>query len=265
VVKNETSAGHMLKFRLSNATLSGTLTLQNGAGLSGKAYVHAYAPDGALVQSQVTITNGTGTYSLGVYTGEEWRVGAAFETTDAYWSGQGTRLVDASSATLDLTLAGPKDKPAPVSATFDPSQPQSLSLADGTDVFIPAGAIPADGPLTLRIVPIVHRPSHYGADVLRFGYAFILTDGNGQPVEEHFLQDVQISFSYSDEELARKGTNESFIRPAYFSTTVNRWMRPDSFTVDYAANRVTLQIDHFTDFALTSQPAVQVYLPGVSR
>ena len=50
------------------------------------------------------------------------------------------------------------------------------------------------------------------------------------------------------------GISESFLKPAYFSTTTNEWTFPESYVVDTEANRVVMQIDHFTDFALTGVP-----------
>ncbi|MFQ5575798.1 MAG: laminin B domain-containing protein, partial [Anaerolineae bacterium] len=49
---------------------------------------------------------------------------------------------------------------------------------------------------------------------------------------------------------------ERWLTPAYFSTTTDEWTVPDSYVVDTVANEVTMQIDHFTDFALLdSAPA----------
>ncbi len=61
------------------------------------------------------------------------------------------------------------------------------------------------------------------------------------------------------------GISEHFLKPAYFSTTTNEWTFPESYVVDTEGNRVVMQIDHFTDFALTSEPGLRVFLPFIMR
>jgi hypothetical protein len=158
-------------------------------------------------------------------------------------------------------LAGPFAKPAPVVVTFEAAQPQDIRLADGTQIFIPAGAMPVRGQVTLRIVPVAALPRQQHADLYRSGYAFLSTDESGEPIEAHFNQDVVIRFTYTDADLVAQHLVEPFLKPAYFSTTTRRWTIPDSFVVDTLNNRVTLEIDHFTDYALTGQGGSSVYLP----
>ena len=167
--------------------------------------------------------------------------------------------------TQDIFLHGPFPKPAPVVVTFDATTPQHIGLADGTHIFIPAGAMPVQGKVTLRIVPIAALPHQQHANVFRYGYAFLATDQNGEPIEAHFNQDVVISFTYEDAELIGLHIHELWLKPAYFSTTTNRWTFPESFVIDTQANRVVMQIDHFTDYALTSVEGFAVYLPITVR
>ena len=74
-----------------------------------------------------------------------------------------------------------------------------------------------------------------------------------------------ITFSYDDAELWRMGLSEHWLKPAYFSTTTDSWTFPESYVVDTVANRVAMEIDHFTDFALTTPTVFQVFLPLVVR
>jgi hypothetical protein len=132
-------------------------------------------------------------------------------------------------------------------------------------IFVPAGAMPVDGLVTLRIVPIATLPYQQHASVFRYGYAFLATDANGEAIEAHFNQDVVITFTYSDAELFQQHIPEYWLKPAYYSTTTDRWTFPESFVVDTEANRVTMQIDHFTDYALTGVQGQFIYLPLTSR
>ncbi|MDQ7029105.1 MAG: hypothetical protein Q9O62_04680 [Ardenticatenia bacterium] len=171
-----------------------------------------------------------------------------------------------TTATLDLELTGPTPKPAPVVVTFDAAEPQRVELADGTTIFIPAGAMPVSGTVTLRVVPIAALPSQRHASVVAYGYIFLASDERGQPIEANFNQDVIITFPYDEARLQQRGILESRLKPAYFSTTTNEWTFPESFVVDTAADRVTMQIDHFTRFALMGEAGgALMYLPLVIR
>ncbi|MCB0029480.1 MAG: hypothetical protein KDE28_16310, partial [Anaerolineales bacterium] len=72
--------------------------------------------------------------------------------------------------------------------------------------------------------------------------------------------------AYDELELALLGLTEGRLRPAYFSTTTNSWTIPAGYTVDTDANRVIMQIDHFTDYVLLNTPlGYTIHLPLVIR
>ena len=266
----ETSGGHVLQFRAADATLSGALTIAGPSGLSGEALVWAWSEDGGFIKGRFPITAASGTLSGGFYTlnvlsNTTWHIGAAFETDTQFWFVRDVVTLGSGNATLNLTLTGPHAKPGPVVVTFDAADPQRIELADGTHIFIPAGAMPVSGEVTLRIVPIATLPHQRHADVYKYGYAFLATDSSGQTIEDHFNQDVVIGFRYTDAELAALNIFEPNLRPAYYSTTDDNWTFPESYAVDTDANIVTMQIDHFTDFALTAGEAQMLYLPLVLK
>ncbi len=260
------SGGHELQFQLPDATIEGLLTVQN-AQEGGEVFVWAWSDDGGFTNGRFPVTydagtgEATGLYNLDVISGTVWHLGAVLETPDQYWFGRDRILVDSSTVTLDLDLFGPHPKPGPVVATFDAATPQRITLADGTQIFIPAGAMPVSGLVTLRIVPIATLPHQHHANVIKYGYAFLATDASGAPIEQHFNQEVIIHFAYDENELAQTGIPEQWLKPAYFSTTTDQWTFPVSYVVDTEANQVVMQIDHFTDFALTANPSATVYLP----
>ncbi len=264
----EVSGGHVLQFRRSDALLSGSLTVTPTLG-EGAVYVFAWSDDGAFTHGRFAVTQSAaggeavGTYSLPVISGTLWHVGAVFETGSAYWSARQDVRVDAASVSADLTLTGPHAKPAPVVVRFDAGTPQRIALSDGTEIYIPGGALPVSGTVTLRVVPIATLPSQHSARIVRYGYAFLATGPDGQPIEEHFNQDVVIRFAYDEADL--DGFPEGRLRPAYFSTTTNEWTYPESYAVDMDNNTVTMQIDHFTDFALTTNGMNYLFLPILTR
>ncbi len=262
------SAGHTLQFRESDAVLHGSLTVTPTMA-QGKVYVFAWSDDGGFVHGLFPVTqtvsggSAEGTYALGVLSGTTWHAGAVFQTGTKYWKARADIFVDAADETLDLTLTGPHAKAAPVVACFDASEPRYITLSDGTEIYIPGGALPVSGTVTLRVVPIATLPSQHSARIVRYGYAFLATGPDGEPIEEHFNQDVVIRFGYDEADL--HGFPEGRIRPAYYSTTTDEWTYPESYVVDTDANTVTMQIDHFTDFALTTDGTSFIFIPLLTR
>ena len=192
----------------------------------------------------------------------------AVEEQNHYWV---TRTLVAVSTpglyTQDLVLAGPKLKPAPVTVLINPDEDRRLELSDGTRIFVPAGAIPAEGRVILHITPLANAAHHRNGDVLGLSYAFEVYAEDGTPITDSFNEDVIITFPYDPAELIARGLNINHVKPAYFSTTTNSWTTPDSYVVDEDAHTLTLQINHFTQYALISAENVgyQVFAPMMMR
>ncbi len=262
------SSGNTLQFRNPDITVSGMLTVTNTSE-GGRVHTWAWSPDGSFTQGNFPVTaSGTtasGSYELGILSGMTWNLGAVFETSTQYWFGRAQVSAASDPLVQDIVLRGPFPKPAPVVVTFDASEPQQISLADGTRIFIPAGAMPATGQVTLRIVPVAALPHQQNVNIYKYGYAFLASDETGAPIEDHFNQEVIISFSYQKSELAQLQIHERRLKPAYYSTTEQRWVFPENFVIDFEANRVTMQIDHFTDYVLTGPATTNLYLPIISR
>ncbi len=265
VPPNGVVGGVELRFAVADALITGTLSLQGGAPLTGPVTLWAWNHHGQYNRVQAALIGGTGAYTMPVISNTLWHLGAAFETRNAYFITRTRVLLGSGNATQDLTLAGPFPKPGPLAIVFDASEAQLLELADGTRIYIPAGALPVVGRVLLRITPIATFPHQHHANVLRYGYAFEAFDAEGNPIEERFNQDVLIVFTYSEAELIAGGINENWLKPAYFSTTTDSWTIPDSYVVDTTNNVVSMQIDHFTDFALTSSEQYEVFLPIVMQ
>ncbi len=251
----------VLQFREPDVTLSGTTSLAGRSRNDGRVHIWAYTEDGAATHTSAPLGE---PYTLDLLDGLRWHIGAVWETSNSFYAVR-TTIVMNGNQNLDLVLQGPFPKPGPVSVSFDASEAQSLVLADGTRIFIPAGAMPVAGQVTLHITPIATLPHQHHARLYKYGYAFIARDANGAPITANFNQNVIISFGYDEAELAQLGLVETHLRPAYFSTTTNSWTIPDSYVVDTADDRVTMQIDHFTDYTLLAAPLQQVFLPTLSR
>ncbi len=259
------SGGHLLQFRRPDGVISGAVSITPTSGITGTVLVWGWSEDDGVVRARVPVTDSLGAYHLDVTSNTTWHLGAVYETASQYWQARAEVVLSTDSATADLVLMGPHPKPAPVAVTFDSAQPERILLVDGTHIYLPANSLPVEGSVTLHITPIATLSHQRHANLFRYGYAFTAVDGSGQPITEHFNQDVVISFAYEERELWAAGINEHLLKPAYFSTTTDRWAFPESYVVDTEANRVVMHVDHFTDFALTGEAGFQVFLPVLLR
>ena len=250
--------GLELAFLEPDATIVGTVDISGTHSYTGTVHLWAWSPEDGYAKATARLGSG---YTLDVISNTTWHVGAAFQTASQYWVVRARVPVPAGGATRDLVLRGPFPLPAPVTVSFDAGDEQYVELADGTSIYVPAGAMPVSGTVTLHVAPIATFSHQRHANIYRYGYAFTASDENGQPIEQRFNQDVLIIFPYDDVELMRMGLSEHWLKPAYFSTTTDTWTFPESYVVDTVANVVAMQIDHFTDFALTGTSTYQVFLP----
>ena len=252
-----------LQYRSPNAQIMGTLALAQGNLLPGTVHIYGWTSDDAF---NTTIAPLSGAYHLPVISGRLWNIVAVFETPNQYWFARAQVPVTSVLSVKDLVLQGPNLKPAPVSVLLDPAEDRLIELSDGTRIFIPAGALPADERVILHITPLAAVPHLRNGAVLGLGYAFEAYTESGEPITDNFNQDVVITFKYNPLELIARGLNLNRLKPAYFSTTTNSWTRPDSYVVDEDRHTITLQINHFTLFALVGEEAgYQVLLPMVIK
>jgi hypothetical protein len=158
------------------------------------------------------------------------------------------------SATQNMEIfANTAELPDAESQSFDATNPLVITLADGTEINIPAGAIATSGTVKVVITPMVEELQNtLTARPFGFGYAMYAFDGDDNQITGTFNRNVTLSFYYTDDELQRRGVNEDDLSPAYFSTTTNSWTKVESYSVDREANRLTVQINHFSTWALTA-------------
>ncbi len=263
VPRNGAASNVDLQFRESDVTLTGTTSISTTAPLvDGRVHIWAFSADGAATKTVVPLGD---TYTLNLISNTTWYIGAVLETGSSFYATRETVAMGSGNETLDLVLTGPHAKPGPVVVSFDAAEPMELALADGTQIYIPAGAMPVTGTVTLHITPIATFPNQHHARLYKYGYAFIATDETGTPITQNFNQNVFVRFSYDEAELARLGLRERYLKPAYYSTTTQSWTIPESYVVDADENLVTMQIDHFTDFSLLNSSFFEVFLPIVVR
>ncbi|MEM1885318.1 MAG: hypothetical protein QXZ24_06895 [Candidatus Jordarchaeales archaeon] len=67
---------------------------------------------------------------------------------------------------------------------------------------------------------------------------------------ESALVSLTLVFSYSDDEVARAGLDESTLAVYYWDESSGSWVRIEGSVVDTVANTVTVTVDHITYFAI---------------
>ncbi len=267
-----------LTFKASNGKITGTVYYHNEAGnavYGPGAWVWAFSPDGQHTGAPADLN---GRFELNVVTGTRWYLGAGYHPADTnlfYKTITPTAInMTGTQTTQDLHIyLARAPMPPAIVATFDPSVGWSGVLSDGTQIDIPAGAMPTTDTVRIAITPVADElPNTLTARPFNYGYTIVAyEDSTGEQIVSSFNANVLITFYYTDADLTAGGVSEADLSPSYFSTTTNSWTEVDSFTVDTANNQITAQIDHFSKWSLTSSEeteastTVNVYLPLIAR
>jgi len=267
-VSPSSPANVTLQFRESDGVITGQV-FQNGNAAPG-AWVWGWSESGAHTGA---MTDPEGYYRLNVITGTVWHLGASYRFDDAtFYDSAQDYVVDMTgpTATQDMELSlNDVQLPDALTIHFDASSPVFVSLDDGTEINIPAGALGVTGTVKLVISPLVEELANtLTARPFGYGYSIHAFDSNNRQVTSAFNQNVTISFYYTEEDLRKRGVSEDDLSPAYFSTNTHSWTKVESFTVDTENNRITAQINHFSVWAMTTGQgggSFEVFLPVLVR
>jgi len=253
----------VLRFRESDATITGNVYYVDGDTNvpCPMAWVNAWSDNG---QHAGAMANDDGEYTMNVTQGTTWHVEAVYHPSEEatfYHSARPKRLsMTSSTATANLRVQqASKTLPPAKSTTFDPNVGWSYTLQDGTRIDIPAGAIPSDDTVAISFSPLVDSLQRTATDKpIGWGYAISISEqSTGNKITDNFNTNVLLTFKYDAADLNEAGLTEDDIAPAYFSTTTNSWTKVESFTVDKDANTVTVQVNHFSTWALTGGAQVE--------
>jgi len=247
------------RFKESNATLSGTVTLN---GSSQGAFVSAYSNNGGYNDT----TSSTGNYSLNVTQGDTWYVRAFYEDNNTvYFSDVTAVTIDASQNTQNLALEeAPFTVPDAVSTTFNCANAKKITLSNGTEISIPANAIkPAsvescdasssDSNITITISPTTQMSLQNKSVPIGVGYEITAVDSNGVEISNTFNSNVTITIPYSDEEISTavgSSVDESLLGNGYWDTSTSAWRNVNSEVLDTVNNTLSISTNHFTLFGV---------------
>jgi len=251
---------------VSNATITGIIKSSAG-DLIENAFIYAWSDDGKVAGE--AWTDADGSYTLAVPGGVIWNVGADYIEINDETGGETAYLtetelrVDLRSSNeafnQNISLAEAKFTiPGGRMETFNPSEDFVLVLEDGTELRIPAGAVPVDEDVlavTLVVQPFADGLSKTVNDQpLNYGYSFELYDADGQAITEDFNEPIIIGVPYQEEDLTRLGIDIDDVSLSFFSTTKNAWVSARVSTVDSKARKIFAQMEHFSSWAPSGPP-----------
>ena len=254
---NDSSSSLTLSLVTSDATITGIVTLADTGSAVEDAFVFAWSTDGQAIETE---TESNGNYTLTLSSGSVWNVGADYETDDGvpYKTGKMVTvdMTNVTSATKNLALVTQSyTLPEAVADTFTASSGYSKVLSDGTEISIPANAVPVEDSsetITINIRPVVSGLSSSSTtQPISYGYGFELFDSSGKQITQNFTKDVVITLSYTDQDLADLGITEDQINISFYSTTKKTWEQAKKVSVDTTNNKIFASIDHFSSWNMT--------------
>lgn len=139
------------------------------------------------------------------------------------------------------------------------------TTVDTASYTLPAGTFTDTAVLTHTVVSPLHAPASSGGlqmtnHVYQVTATFQDSGGEAQPAGAY-----TVTVEYSDEEIAATGlASDDMLALYYYDDGSGRWVREPTSSVDTAANTVTASPDHFSLWALMSEPR-RLFLPLVLR
>lgn len=162
-------------------------------------------------------------------------------------------------------------------AEFDDRVGFTTTLADGTQIKIPPGAVPlgaadrneaGQGLVRVTITPTYNLfPTRQFAEAGRYGFEIALTAVvSGRRITEDLLAPMQVTLRYGPADFQENGIRESQLRAA--RSTGREWAPAASFTADPGTNRLSFQTTQLGLWALVQRqlPCGQcIYLPYLGK
>jgi hypothetical protein len=171
----------------------------------------------------------------------------------------------AGVADLNLRLQQVAVLPKPEAQVFNVVDGWSQTLSDGTQIQIPANAVPLDeGETQVRVViepALFLEPSNLYDPAIYYGYTATLFQAqSGKQIIQPLKADALLTLRYDESVLARHYANESQISPASFAGGL--WQPASRFVVNSASNKVAVQTRTLGTWALVrSHIADIIYFP----
>lgn len=254
-----------LKFETTDATVKGKVTT-NGK-TDGGGTVVAFSDDGAQVKGTI---DKNGNYSIKLTKNENWHL----QATDL----SGKNLLESSqvdfkpkSGTQTVNIAlrdSGLDVPGPATTSCAADEPCSVSLPDGTSVFVPAFGIDLFGNVTLTVTPTADLDKTTTDQAASLAYEVKATDSDGYEVKK-LLKEAEITLPYDQARASNSGLLENRLSASYYDPATDKWSENGAASLlDTKNNTATITTDHFTKFSVTgmakSKPRISNYITRIS-
>lgn len=241
-----------LSLREPDVVITGTIKDEEGNDVK-RGFCHAWSTEQGFTGREFS----DGTYSLPIMEGT-WFVGC---DSFGHESGNGKFL---RSQEKSITVAKDTTEgedfvltealfqiPEGFSQSVSCTAASEFTLPDGTRLSIPANALCTDGNATVTAEPNTNLFHSLDSKPLMFAWNFEALDGDNQLIES-FNSNVTITIPYSQDVVDSEGIDENNLIGKYFDEGTQTWKLPEGVTVDPDHNLVTVQVSHFTDFAVVN-------------
>lgn len=239
-----------------NATLTVTPTESSSEDISnGSCY--AFEADGTYVSEDIT----DGSAALAVNPGD-WHYGcrALVGNKEFITKSEGVVTIakgDSASVETEITSGGVGFEN--VIYQFSATADTTLSLPDGTTIFVPANALDTSGSVSIS----ASSASSVGVDDSSFPILPVTLearDSNGGLITGDFNSQVTITFHYTAKQLNQNGVDEDDVQGDTFKN--DTWSTTDEgYTVKKGADYVSITTSHFSTFGLVAP----IHLPKIPK
>lgn len=248
-----TSANVTLQLKESTGRMTGTVTV-SGVPIN-MGFIHCWNPEGGFTGGPVQFG---GSYAMN-YSAGTWYCGADSFDGNTFYRSEETGIVigeSETSKTQDFELRESAFQvPSAVSTTIDDvTQTQTLTLENGTQVTIPAGALGDSGSATVTATPTIDLSRTKNEQPFGVGYELEAIDGDGNAITA-FNSPVTITIGYTDDQLTEFGLDEDALVGKYYDEDSNSWKSPTGVIQDTENNIISVSTDHFTKFAVVASGA----------
>ncbi|MCS5582613.1 MAG: cadherin domain-containing protein, partial [Pseudomonadales bacterium] len=274
LTSSTSKTGLTLTLGSNDSSIAGTIVQSDGSAMEEEVYVYAWSDKGQAVE---TNSNSSGVYSFSVPSGGIWYVGADYQGVDSDGGAINYKTskevaVDLSAGNQDITgktltiFKQTYDLPTSIADSFTVSSGYTKVLADGTQIDVPANAVPVSdtsSKVTINISPITTGLSATSTTKpVGYGYSFELLDSDGKTITSNLTKDAIITISYIG--YGEEGTafssedDEENIKISFYSASKGAWEEAKSVTVDKENNKVFASVDHFSSWSVTSPQSEEV-------
>ena len=237
----------------------------------------------------ITITSATGLFAWTyadmegkfvfdeIPSGQDWYVGGSFfdlatgkdlstlKDSGPYLSGDYEIMIQLED------FSGANPMPEKQTRIFDRRKNFQVSLSDGMEVLIPAGAIPINDETPMAQITVAPQSERLHRDLSRvpvgYGYDIVVTDMKGQSIQGPFLKEVKMTIPLNPFFLDAMDMDVNDVVASSYDHKFNSWVSPNAMVVASEQNKIHVMTDHFSTWAPTARAETHVPMPvplGVS-